>query len=103
MCEDKHRWALVNLALLNWGTDAVRKLVLDGLYHPGKNIQEAAALSIGLFDDPDFLRAASDFMERDRLLYVKEGMRVFAARISEFTNRLAEKGGRTKKPIDQMR
>jgi hypothetical protein len=72
VCEEKHRWALVNLALLSCDTYAVRKVILEGLYHPSKKIQEAAALSIGLFDDPDYLKAVTDFMERDRFLFVKD-------------------------------
>lgn len=85
-CENTYLWALVNLSLLNCRTTESKSVICNGLNHPKFKIQKAAALSIGLFDDAAFLLEVERFMERNRLLFAKDGVRVMASKIADLLN-----------------
>jgi len=60
------RLALLNLSLLESRSAEARAVVLQGLKDPDPNIQHAAALCAGLFDDVAFLKEVGRFLERNR-------------------------------------
>jgi len=62
----RRRLALVNLSLMECTVPEARQVVLQGLADPDHEIQRAAALSAGLFNDREFLAAVDLFLERNR-------------------------------------
>jgi hypothetical protein len=83
----ERRWALVNLSLLNCRSIEAQTAIRNGLNHPDFESQQAAVMSTGLFEDPDFLMEVERFMERNRFFFSKENVRVTASKIAEFINR----------------
>jgi len=62
----RRRLALVNLSLMGCDTPDAREVALQGLQDPYPDIQYAAALSAGYFDDPPFLGALARYLEANR-------------------------------------
>lgn len=80
----EHRLALVNLNLLKCPSARAHAVIHHGLNHPDFEIQKAAFMSTGLFDDPILLREVERFMERNRFLLVLDGVRAASSEISKF-------------------
>jgi hypothetical protein len=67
--------ALINLGLLECKN--ARDAIMAGLQDNHSEIAMAAALSIGLYDDPDFLKAAERCLEFHRFALVRIACRQF--------------------------
>ena len=91
-CADTHRWALVNLSLLNCRTPESENAIHKGLNHPNFEINKAAALSIGLFNTPDFLLDVERFMERNRFNFTQDNLRTMAFKIADFMRKYSRRG-----------
>jgi len=57
------KWALVNLSLMECKN--AKTAVMSGLRDSSHLVQQAAALNIGLYRDPDFLKEVEVFFERN--------------------------------------
>jgi len=62
---DIRKWALVNLSLMECRN--ARVAVVHGLQDTSHAVQQAAALNIGLYHDPDFLKKVEQFFEHKGL------------------------------------
>lgn len=66
----RRRLALVNLSLMECTLPEAREVVLQGLADSDQDIQHAAVLSAGLFNDREFLAAVDLFLDRNRFVLV---------------------------------
>lgn len=62
------KWALVNLSLMECAE--AKEAVIKGLRDASQAVQSAAALSIGLYHDPEFQKEVECFFEKKRLEYI---------------------------------
>ncbi len=72
--KNRRQLALLNLSLLECRLPEARAVVLQGLTDPDRNIQHAAALSAGYFEDPEFLDEVVRFLERNRFIIACTGL-----------------------------
>ena len=68
----RRRWALICLSLI--ACRNAKAAVLQGLNDPHRSVRTAAAFNAGLYCDPDVLNALELFFERDRPLFVMDGL-----------------------------
>ena len=66
------RWALICLSLMECRN--AKAAILQGLNDSHRSVRVAAVFHVGLYSDPDLLNAFELFFERDRPLFVMEGV-----------------------------
>lgn len=67
------RWALINLSLMECRN--AEEAVMQGLRDPHRSVRIAAAFNAGLYCDNDIVNALELFFERDRTLFLLDGLR----------------------------
>ena len=78
-CARTRRWAFLNLSMM--GCRTAKQAVIAGLNDPKREVWEAAALNIGLYQDHDYLLEVERFFERHRFHFAKIGICQFCAYI----------------------
>lgn len=71
------KWALVNLSLMECRDAQIA--VTQGLQDRSRDVQQAAALNIGLYQDSDFVREVERFFERNRFEFMFHSLCRFQA------------------------
>lgn len=66
------RWGLINLSLMECRN--AKEAVMQGLRDPHRSVRIAAAFNAGLYCDSDVVNALELFFERDRSLFVVDGL-----------------------------
>ena len=95
-CRKTRHRALMTLRLFNCRT--MEAALRNGMRHSRIEVQNEAALSRRLFEDPDFLMAIDRVMAHNRFFFSKESVRTTASKIAEFLNRT-----RVKKAVKMYR
>lgn len=63
--DDVRKWALVNLSLME--CRHAKLAVTRGLRDASSSVQKAAAMNIGLYNDPDFVKEVENYFQRNHL------------------------------------